>query len=87
MTREAANIGKRLAKLAREKYVPALNFAILQAGLGERERTFRLLRKARAERCDYMVYLGMEPAADALRGDPRFAKVVPSPPPVDDFSE
>jgi hypothetical protein len=29
----------------------------------------------------------MEPAADALRGDPRFAKVVPSPPPVDDFSE
>ena len=84
MTKEAANIGKRLAKLAREKYVPALNFAIFQAGLGDYERMFRMLSKARAERCDYLVYLNQEPAADPIRSDPRFAKVVPTPPRIDD---
>ncbi len=39
-----------------------------------------LLRRAREERCDYLVYLDREPAADALRSDPRFDEIVPRPP-------
>ena len=53
-------------------YVPALYFAAIQGGLGNKDEAFRLLEKAYDERCEYLIYLDREPMADFLHPDPRF---------------
>jgi hypothetical protein len=47
--------------------------------LRDKERAFAALKRVYEERCDYLVHLGKEPAADPLRGDPRFDQIVPRP--------
>jgi TolB-like protein/Flp pilus assembly protein TadD len=76
---DKANADKILAtltNLSRRKYVPAIYFAVIYAGLNEKDDAFRWLDRAYDERCEYLVYLGTEPLADPLRGDPRFAKLL-----------
>lgn len=73
---DPANANKILARLtevSRKKYVPAIYFAVVYIGLNRKDDAFRWLDKAYDERCEYLVYLGSEPLADPLRGDPRFA--------------
>jgi len=73
------NANKTLAKLteiATRKYVPALYFAAVYIGLDRKDDAFRWLDKAYDERCEYLVYLGSEPMADPLRGDPRFLRLL-----------
>jgi Tfp pilus assembly protein PilF len=77
---EARGILSQLTAISRHKYVPAFSFATVHAGLGDHDNVFRWLRKARNERCEYLPLLTREPAADPIRTDPRFAKVVPAPP-------
>jgi tetratricopeptide (TPR) repeat protein len=78
---EARRMLDSLAKLARKGYVPAFYSAAIHTGLRDQERAFAALKQAYEERCDYLVHLGKEPAADALRGDPRFDQIVPRPQP------
>lgn len=76
---DKANADKVLAtltKLSSRKYVPAIYFAVIYAGLNQKDDAFRWLDRAYDERCEYLVYLGTEPLADPLRGDPRFAKLL-----------
>jgi formylmethanofuran dehydrogenase subunit B len=44
--------------------------------LGDKDRGIEWTRKAVEERSDYVVYLGTEPWADALRSDPRFQQIL-----------
>lgn len=74
---EALKMIDALAKVARRRYVPAFYTAAIYAGLGDRENTLAYLAKARAERCDYLIHLPKEPAADPFRTDPRFMQIVP----------
>jgi TolB-like protein/Flp pilus assembly protein TadD len=70
---------KTLAKLtdiSNRKYVPAVYFAGIYTGLNRTDDAFKWLDKAYEERCEYLVYLGSEPLADPLRGDPRFAELL-----------
>jgi TolB-like protein/lipoprotein NlpI len=76
---DKANADKILAtltKLSSTKYVPAVYFAVIYTGLNQEDDAFRWLDRAYEERCEYLVYLGTEPLADPLRGDPRFAKLL-----------
>ena len=66
----------KLREISRERYVPALYFASLYAGLGDRDQALTWLRKAVEERSDYLVYLKLDPTFDALRRDPRFQSVL-----------
>ena len=68
-----------LKSLARKGYVPAFYLAGIYAGLRNKEQALAWLKKAYEERCDYMVYLPKEPAADPVRDDPRFDALVPKP--------
>ena len=45
---------------------------------GRHDETIAALESAREERCAYMVHLAQEPAADALRADPRFQALLPA---------
>lgn len=76
---DKVNAAKALAKLsevAKKRYVPAIYFAVIYIGLDRRDDAFLWLDKAYQERCEYLVYLGSEPLADPLRGDPRFSKLL-----------
>ena len=76
---DKVNANKTLAKLTEistRKYVPAVYFALVYIGLNRKDDAFRWLDKAYDERCEYLVYLGSEPLADPLRGDPRFSRLL-----------
>jgi TolB-like protein/DNA-binding winged helix-turn-helix (wHTH) protein/Tfp pilus assembly protein PilF len=75
-TREARQALDRLDQAARQGYVPAVYRAAIWAALGDKDRGIEWTRKAVEERSDYVVYLGTEPWADALRSDPRFQQIL-----------
>jgi hypothetical protein len=50
--------------------------AAIHVGLGENDEAFRLLDLAYQERIDRLVYLNVDPMADPIRSDPRFAQLM-----------
>jgi len=61
---------------AARQYVPSLYIAFVHAGLGDRDAAFAWFDKAYDERCNYLVYLGVEPSLDPMRGDPRYHRLM-----------
>jgi TolB-like protein len=76
---DKAGAQQKLAQLEQSsntRYVPALYFAAVYTGLGDKDQTFQWLEKAFEEQDDHLVYLGVDPIADPLRGDPRFQQLM-----------
>ncbi len=73
---DAWQVLAKLRNLAAQRYVPALYQALIYTGLGDRNEAFRWMEAAVNERTEYLVYLGSEPLADPLRGDPRFPDLI-----------
>jgi serine/threonine-protein kinase len=69
---EARRMLDELLRMAGERYVSPYFIAEIYRGLGEIDRTFEWLEKAYEDRSDWLVWLGVEPALDSLRSDPRF---------------
>jgi tetratricopeptide (TPR) repeat protein len=69
---EAYQILEELKRMAAQRYVSPYFIAEVYRGLGEIDLTFEWLEKAFADRSDWLVWLGVEPALDPLRSDPRF---------------
>jgi TolB-like protein/tetratricopeptide (TPR) repeat protein len=67
---------QQLQQLTGSRFVPSLYPAAIHVGLGENEEAFRLLDLAYQERIDRLVYLNVDPMADPLRPDPRFAQLM-----------
>lgn len=65
-----------LTDVSTRRYVPAIYFAVVYIGMNRNDDAFKWLDKAYDERCEYLVYLGTEPMADPLRGDPRFSRLL-----------
>jgi TolB-like protein/Tfp pilus assembly protein PilF len=61
-----------LEKRSRSRYVPALYFAAIYTGLGDKNAALSWLEKAYDERNDRVIYDAVEPMADPLRSEPRF---------------
>ena len=59
-----------------ERHVGAYELARGHAALGDRDAAFRWLDVAIAEHAPAATMIGVQPAFDALRGDPRFADVL-----------
>ncbi len=69
------NLGVRSVlsgRLARQRYIPALAFAVVHVGLDEKDQAFAWLDKAYDERANRLAYLAFEPTWARLRSDPRF---------------
>jgi len=66
----------QLRAASKQRYVPALSFAIVYVGLGEKEQAFMWLEKAYDERTNSLAYLKVTAWWDPLRSDPRFADLV-----------
>jgi hypothetical protein len=56
--------------------VPAYWFALVHAGLGERDQALRYLERAYEERSTVLAYLLIDPRLAPLRGEPRFLSLV-----------
>jgi TolB-like protein/tetratricopeptide (TPR) repeat protein len=73
---EARAALQKLQQLAAIRFVPSLYPAAIHVGLGETDEAVRLLELTYQERIDRLVYLNVDPMADPLRSDPRFAQLM-----------
>jgi len=73
---QAFRVLEQLRAASKQRYVPALSFAIVYVGLGEKEQAFLWLEKAYDERTNSLAYLKVQATWDPLRSDPRFADLV-----------
>ena len=74
--RPARQLLGRLQAMTETTYVQPYFFAIVHAGLGEKDLAFRWLDKAAEERAEELHFLQVDPALDSLRDDPRFARLL-----------
>ena len=61
-----------LIVLSNQKHVPAICFALVYIGLGDRDEAVTRLEEAYKERSDFLLVLSVDPLFDGLRSDPRF---------------
>ncbi len=73
---EALEVLTSLEDIDKERYVPAYNFAMIYAGLGDFNKAFDLLEQACKERSGFLPFLKVEPVVDCLRGDSRFQNLL-----------
>ncbi len=69
---EALDVIGQLRKVAGKEYVPPYSYAVVYAGLGDKDQTMDWLEKVYEERSFYAILLNADPLFDTLRSDPRF---------------
>jgi len=74
--REAKEILAKLSKRSAERYIPAYDFAVVYAGLGDKENVFEWLEKAYLERSSWLVHVKWDERFERYRSDPRFAHLL-----------
>jgi hypothetical protein len=67
---------RRFDDIARNRFVTSYGYALIYAGLGEKEQALLWLRKAVDERSHWLVWIQVDPRFNALRRDPRFRQLV-----------
>jgi TolB-like protein/Tfp pilus assembly protein PilF len=75
-TVEAHQVLDELKSLSGQRYVPPFLFALIHAGLGEKDQAFIWLDKAYEDRNQLIVWMKDEPMFESLKGDPRFQKII-----------
>jgi TolB-like protein/DNA-binding winged helix-turn-helix (wHTH) protein/Tfp pilus assembly protein PilF len=69
---QARKLLRELMELQKQRYVSPAAIGLLYISLGDKDRAFEWLEKAYQERSNSLAYLGVNPAVDPLRSDPRF---------------
>ncbi len=69
---KAENVLAELTRRSRVRRVSSYNFALVYAGMDEKDRAVESLEAAYEERSSWMPYLRTEPRFDSLRSVPRF---------------
>jgi tetratricopeptide (TPR) repeat protein len=67
---------EELLRLSGNRYVPATSIAIIYLGLGQIDAAMDWLDKAYEEHAGPLIWLGVHPIYDPLRGVPRFQAMV-----------
>jgi hypothetical protein len=67
---------RRLDDIARNRFVTSYGYALVYAGLREKEQALLWLRKAVEERSHWLVWIRVDPRFNPLRADPRFQHLV-----------
>jgi TolB-like protein/DNA-binding winged helix-turn-helix (wHTH) protein/cytochrome c-type biogenesis protein CcmH/NrfG len=66
---------KRFDDIGRNRFVTSYGYALIYAGLGEKDRALIWLRKAVEERSHWLVWIRVDPRFAVLRGDTRFEQL------------
>ncbi len=72
----ALGIVDELTTASKERFIPALSFAVVFTGLGQKDQAFAWLDKAYEQRFNRLAYLKREPVWDSLRSDSRFDDIL-----------
>ena len=73
---EALAIVRQLDARSKEGYVSPYFFALVYAGLGQKDHVLEYLEKAYQERHPYLILLKVEPVFAGVRPDPRFQNLL-----------
>ena len=73
---EALEVLESLQAASRERYVPPYAFALIHAGLGDRDASFAALERAYAARDVHLIFLTVDPKWDPYRSDDRFSALL-----------
>jgi len=73
---EARSTLAELERIARERYVSAYDFAVVHAGLRDKDSVFYCLEKAYKERSTWLSLLNCDSRFDPFRSDQRFGRLV-----------
>ncbi len=73
---EARKILKDLAARSARENVSPMRFALIHAGLGEKEKAIQMLERAKEEQDVYLIYVQVSPFFDSLRAYPKFQDFV-----------
>ena len=73
---DALKILGMLEEQAKQRYIPPYNVALIYAGLGNNKQALEWLEKGFEARDVHMVFLGVDPKWNSLRGEPRFQSLV-----------
>ena len=73
---EAQKILAEMQETAKQQYVPPGIFALIYAGLNDKDKAFMWLEKAYEQRGPGMIGLKTQPRGDSLRSDPRYADLM-----------
>ena len=74
--KEAIKIIAELKEQSKHVYVPAYSYAVIYAGLGNKDKAFAHLEEEYSEGAYYLCLYKVDPEIDNLRGDPRFAALL-----------
>lgn len=74
--RRAVEVLRLLESQARQQYVDPYAFALVYAGLDDKDRAFAWLEKAYEDRDGQIDHINEEPMLDGLRSDPRFTNLL-----------
>jgi serine/threonine-protein kinase len=72
---EALKTLDRLEKLSKIQYVPPFNFAVIYAGLGDKDRAIYWLERAHRDKGSSIPWIASDPQFDSLRSDERFTEL------------
>ncbi len=70
--KEALAVIEQLQDQKKKMYISPFDFALIYAGLGDKDRAIEWLAKGYAERTPWLSYLKLDPRFDPLRSDARF---------------
>ena len=73
---DARTVLERLAQLSVHGYVSPYHLSLIHLHLGERDRALELILDAYTIRDAWVVWLGVEPQFDPLRGEPSFEAIL-----------
>jgi TolB-like protein/Tfp pilus assembly protein PilF len=66
----------QLEAKSKQQYVPALYYAGIYLGLGDKPNSMKYLNQAYEEHSDRLVYFGIEPMVNSMRSDPEFQSLL-----------
>lgn len=66
---------EELRETLKRRYVSTYLFAVVYAGLGDKDQAFAWLNKAVEDRDYFLIWLKVEPLFDSLRDDRRFQEL------------
>jgi tetratricopeptide (TPR) repeat protein len=75
-TQEAQKVLTKLEATSRNEYVAPTHFALVYAGLGQKDKMFEWLEKAYQDRDVILTQALSDPVLAPLRGDPRFVDLI-----------
>jgi serine/threonine-protein kinase len=75
-TAEARGVLHELEEMKKVKNVPPLRFAVVYAGLGDKDAAMGQLELSYEQQDIMLVHVNMMPFFDSLRGDPRFQDLI-----------